>query len=210
MPPTAGACDHAARRLCGRDRDAGRRAASRRPTCCCAGSPTRRSTASTRWSAWAWRLRSPPRFRPAPRNASISRSTSCRTTSASARSHGSRSPAPLLLLVLYALLAWRVGVYAEKLQARSAETIFVRLPMAPFVWTIAAFLAISVHRSDSSRCLSVCVSRCRRRLAIRRAGALAAGQAAQHVATPIDVSDRAVIATGLAILAGVACLIFAF
>ena len=49
----------------------------------------------------------------------------------------------LLLLVFYALLAWRIGVYAQKLQARGAETIFVQMPLAPFVWTIAAFVAVS-------------------------------------------------------------------
>lgn len=49
----------------------------------------------------------------------------------------------LLLLVFYAALAWRVGVFASKLQARNAETMFVHLPIAPFMWAIAAFLAIS-------------------------------------------------------------------
>jgi tripartite ATP-independent transporter DctM subunit len=51
--------------------------------------------------------------------------------------------AAALLLVFYVLLAWRIGVYAAKLQASAAETIFLRLPMAPFVWVIAAFVAVS-------------------------------------------------------------------
>jgi hypothetical protein len=49
----------------------------------------------------------------------------------------------LLLLVFYALLAWRIGVYAQKLQERAAETIFVQMPIAPFVWTVAVFVAVS-------------------------------------------------------------------
>ena len=49
----------------------------------------------------------------------------------------------LLLLVFYALLAWRIGVYAQKLQDRAAETIFVQMPIAPFVWTVAVFVAMS-------------------------------------------------------------------
>jgi tripartite ATP-independent transporter DctM subunit len=47
------------------------------------------------------------------------------------------------LLVFYVLLAWRIGGYAWKLQQSGAVTIFVQLPLAPFVWTIAAFLAVS-------------------------------------------------------------------
>ena len=49
----------------------------------------------------------------------------------------------LLLLVFYIFLAWRVGIYAMKLQARAAETVYVQLPMAPFMWTVSVFLAIS-------------------------------------------------------------------
>jgi tripartite ATP-independent transporter DctM subunit len=49
----------------------------------------------------------------------------------------------LLLLIFYLLLAWRVGVYALKLQERAAATMFVQLPMAPFIWTVAAFLTVA-------------------------------------------------------------------
>ncbi|MPZ55496.1 MAG: TRAP transporter large permease subunit [Rhizobiales bacterium] len=49
----------------------------------------------------------------------------------------------LLLLVFYAFLAWRIGIYAMKLQARAAETVYVQLPMAPFIWTVSMFLGIS-------------------------------------------------------------------
>jgi C4-dicarboxylate transporter, DctM subunit len=51
--------------------------------------------------------------------------------------------AGLLLLVFYVFLAWRIGVYAMKLQMRAAETVYVQLPMAPFIWTVATFFAAS-------------------------------------------------------------------
>lgn len=49
----------------------------------------------------------------------------------------------LALLVFYALIAWRIGEFAWKLQARDAETVYVKLPIAPFMWAVAAFLAVS-------------------------------------------------------------------
>lgn len=49
----------------------------------------------------------------------------------------------LALLLFYALLAWRVGEYARSLQARNAATVYLDIPMAPFIWTVAAFLAAS-------------------------------------------------------------------
>jgi C4-dicarboxylate transporter, DctM subunit len=55
-----------------------------------------------------------------------------------------KAVAALLLLIFYALLTWRVGVYALSLQRRAAETVFVSLPMAPFVWAVAVFLGASV------------------------------------------------------------------
>ncbi|HET7197221.1 MAG TPA: TRAP transporter large permease subunit, partial [Burkholderiales bacterium] len=47
----------------------------------------------------------------------------------------------LALLVLYALLALRVGDYAAELGARNAVTVYVNLPIAPFLWVVTAFLA---------------------------------------------------------------------
>src|SRR5947207_5812724 len=49
----------------------------------------------------------------------------------------------LALLVLYALLALRVGGYAAELGARDAVTVYVRVPIAPFLWVVSAFLAAS-------------------------------------------------------------------
>jgi tripartite ATP-independent transporter DctM subunit len=51
--------------------------------------------------------------------------------------------ASVLLLLFYVLLAWRVGAYAQALEARAAQTIYLQLPMAPFIWTVTAFIAIS-------------------------------------------------------------------
>jgi tripartite ATP-independent transporter DctM subunit len=47
----------------------------------------------------------------------------------------------LALLVFYAALALRVGDYAAELAARSAATMYLNLPLAPFLWAVAAFLA---------------------------------------------------------------------
>jgi tripartite ATP-independent transporter DctM subunit len=49
----------------------------------------------------------------------------------------------LALLLFYVLLAWRVGEYARSLQARNAVTVYLNIPMAPFIWTVAFFLAAS-------------------------------------------------------------------
>ncbi|MFM9967462.1 MAG: TRAP transporter large permease subunit [Burkholderiales bacterium] len=49
----------------------------------------------------------------------------------------------LALLTFYVLIAWRIGEYAYKLGARNAETVYVQLPIAPFMWAVATFLAIS-------------------------------------------------------------------
>ena len=49
----------------------------------------------------------------------------------------------LVLLVFYAFLAWRVGVYAHNLQARNSVTVYLAIPMAPFIWMVAGFLVIS-------------------------------------------------------------------
>ncbi|MDB5570767.1 MAG: TRAP-type C4-dicarboxylate transport system, large permease component, partial [Hyphomicrobiales bacterium] len=51
--------------------------------------------------------------------------------------------AAVLLLLFYVLLSWRVGHYAQTLQARGATTIFLLMPTAPFVWAVAAFMGLS-------------------------------------------------------------------
>lgn len=49
----------------------------------------------------------------------------------------------LVLLVLYAVLALRVGEYTASLGARNAVTVYLNLPMAPFLWVVSAFLAVT-------------------------------------------------------------------
>ena len=61
----------------------------------------------------------------------------------------------VMLLLFYVLVAWRVGEYAYKLEARHAETVYVHLPMAPFMWAVSAFLAIAAAVQIVN--LSVCV-----------------------------------------------------
>jgi C4-dicarboxylate transporter DctM subunit len=43
--------------------------------------------------------------------------------------------------VLYAALALRVGAYAAELAARRGVTVYLELPIAPFLWIVTAFLA---------------------------------------------------------------------
>jgi tripartite ATP-independent transporter DctM subunit len=50
----------------------------------------------------------------------------------------------LVLLAFYAALALRVGDYAAELMARRATTMYLNLPLAPFLWIVTAFLAIAV------------------------------------------------------------------
>src|SRR5689334_5352455 len=50
----------------------------------------------------------------------------------------------LVLLVFYAALALRVGDYAAELSARNAVTVYLNLPIPPFLWVVTAFLAITV------------------------------------------------------------------
>jgi len=47
----------------------------------------------------------------------------------------------LVLLVLYAALALRVGDYAAELAARRGVTVYLEVPIAPFLWVVTAFLA---------------------------------------------------------------------
>ncbi|MGE3245000.1 MAG: TRAP transporter large permease subunit, partial [Beijerinckiaceae bacterium] len=51
--------------------------------------------------------------------------------------------AAVLLLIFYVLLSWRIGVYASKLQERSATTIYLLMPTHPFVWLVSLFLAFT-------------------------------------------------------------------
>lgn len=47
------------------------------------------------------------------------------------------------LLLFYALLSWRIGVYAYELNARDALTVYLNIPMGPVIAIVAVFLTIS-------------------------------------------------------------------
>jgi C4-dicarboxylate transporter, DctM subunit len=47
----------------------------------------------------------------------------------------------LSLLVFYGFVAWRVSLYAQALQARGVATTYVQMPVYPYVWAIAFFVA---------------------------------------------------------------------
>lgn len=49
----------------------------------------------------------------------------------------------LVLLVFYAALALRVGAYAAELTARRGTTVYLALPIAPFLWMVTGFLAVT-------------------------------------------------------------------
>jgi tripartite ATP-independent transporter DctM subunit len=50
----------------------------------------------------------------------------------------------ILLLFVVCVLAWRLGIHALILQKRAQLTIMLGLPMAPFIWGIAGFLAFCI------------------------------------------------------------------
>jgi tripartite ATP-independent transporter DctM subunit len=47
------------------------------------------------------------------------------------------------MLVIYVLLAWQVGVYANDLANQHAATIYLGWPTSPFIWTVALFLGVA-------------------------------------------------------------------
>ena len=49
----------------------------------------------------------------------------------------------VVLLLFYALLSWRIGVYALELSARNAVTLYLNIPMGPVIAAVSAFLVIS-------------------------------------------------------------------
>ena len=50
----------------------------------------------------------------------------------------------LLMLVLYLVLVWSLGGAAGELSRRNASTVILRLPQAPFLWSVVGFLALAV------------------------------------------------------------------
>jgi C4-dicarboxylate transporter, DctM subunit len=114
-----------------------------------------------------------------------------------------------LLLVFYVLLAWRIGVYALKLQERAAETIFVRLPMAPFVWVIAAFVAVSALAQVVA--LFVSVKFALAGLRDTSGWSIGAAPDRDRRSDPVArVDGRAVLAAGLLVMAAAAVAVLGF
>ena len=111
------------------------------------------------------------------------------------------------LLVFYVLLAWRIGAYAWKLQQSGAVTIFVQLPLAPFVWTIAAFVAASA----AVQIIALLVSVGYALAGLRQADGWSVGSAddpAQSSGQAIKVGGGRVLAVGFAVIALAAAVVF--
>ncbi len=54
-----------------------------------------------------------------------------------------RAAGAFFLLILYALLAWQLAVYAFQLASRDVVTVILRWPQAPFMFAVAFFLALT-------------------------------------------------------------------
>jgi len=113
----------------------------------------------------------------------------------------------LLLLMFYAFLAWRIGIYAMKLQARDAMTVYVQLPMAPFIWTVAIFLGVSALMQVVAFLISVKYALA----GIPDPTAWSIGKMGEETGGPPHplVDDRRVLGVGLIILAMTALTLFA-
>jgi C4-dicarboxylate transporter, DctM subunit len=122
--------------------------------------------------------------------------------------------ASLALLLFYLLLAWRVGVYADKLQAREAETIYVQLPIAPFMWAVATFLALAA----AAQVVTFLVTLRHALAGAAEPGGWAMGRedAPAAAAAAADAPDRPalplgrVLLAGLVLIAGLAALVVVF
>jgi C4-dicarboxylate transporter DctM subunit len=117
--------------------------------------------------------------------------------------------ASLSLLLFYVLLAWRVGVYAGKLQARAAETVYIQLPMAPFMWSVAVFLALAAAAQVVSFLVTL-------RYALAGLGEPGGWSIGREALPAADTPDRPalplarVLIVGGALLAGLAAVVALF
>jgi TRAP-type C4-dicarboxylate transport system permease small subunit len=50
----------------------------------------------------------------------------------------------LLLLLFFAMMSWRIGLYAQELGDRHAQTTILRVPTAPAFWAVAVLVAACV------------------------------------------------------------------
>jgi tripartite ATP-independent transporter DctM subunit len=111
----------------------------------------------------------------------------------------------LLLLVFYIFLAWRVGIYAMKLQARAAETVYVQLPMAPFMWSVSVFLGVAALVQVIAFLISVKFALA----GIPDPTAWSVGKSGDDGAQPDrpDIDDRRVLGVGIAVLLAAALVV---
>ena len=100
-----------------------------------------------------------------------------------------------LLFAVFAILAWRVAIYAGVLGQRSAQTTILRWPIAPAFWTVAGLLALSAIVQ-----LYVVVSEARRGWLPANSEAGVPTTAGRVIASIIVLSTIAVL--GVALMAG--------
>ncbi len=113
------------------------------------------------------------------------------------------------LLVFYGLMAWQVTIYAMKLNDRAAETVYLKMPTAPFIFAIAAFFIVTALAQI------IIVFMSARAALAGEAGLSGWSMDAESVPPEgIDsrpqVSPAKVFATGLVVLAATALIIWAF
>jgi tripartite ATP-independent transporter DctM subunit len=105
------------------------------------------------------------------------------------------------LLVFYALLSWRIGVYALELNARSAETLYLNIPMGPVIGVVSALLFISAIVQIVVLLVTVKSALGGRPDVSGWSIAQAAEGGVHAPAEPVAVSGRAIVATSLALIA---------
>jgi C4-dicarboxylate transporter DctM subunit len=114
----------------------------------------------------------------------------------------------LVLLAFYFLVAWRIGEYAFKLGARAAETTYVRLPIAPFMWAVATFLATSALVQVVN--LAVCVKYALAGIPDPSGWAMESSDGKQAHVAPAGVSAGPLAGTVVALITAAALAAFAF
>lgn len=113
----------------------------------------------------------------------------------------------LMLLLFYVLVAWRVGAYALELQERHAETQYVQLPTAPFMWAVSVFLGIAAAVQLVN--FTVCVKYALAGIPDPSGWSIEAGDARAD-AHPVSVKPGVLAATVIALLAVTGLALFAF
>ncbi|MFM9886760.1 MAG: TRAP transporter large permease subunit [Burkholderiales bacterium] len=113
----------------------------------------------------------------------------------------------LLLLVFYAFITWRIALYAQALQARGMATTFVQMPVYPYIWAIAFFVAITTF----VQCVSfmVCVRYALAGIPDPSGWSLESGEK-KAVAAPPAIAGMQVLLASLSLVALAAILLYTF